>query len=215
MDTSFHMLMVVPANTRSPAIIARTMRAMIRPYSTAVAARLSLISFQSLRIATGPHAARSTATGNSHKGGSVKQLLPAKQMAETKATMTVVAAALADGGGRVLLQRRPAGRAMAGLWEFPGGKVEEGERPEAALVRELAEELGVAVEEAALSPAAFATAQNGDRPMLLLLYLCREWSGEPRALHADALLWAAPAEMAALAMPPADVPLVEALKRIV
>jgi len=139
-------------------------------------------------------------------------------MTDPKATMIVVAAALADGRGRVLLQRRPPGRAMAGLWEFPGGKIEPGERPEAALVRELAEELGIAVEAEALSPAAFASADAADgsgRSMLLLLYLCRRWAGEPRALHADALLWVEPGEMPRLPMPPADVPLVEALQRIV
>jgi 8-oxo-dGTP diphosphatase len=95
----------------------------------------------------------------------------------------VVAAALVDGEGRVLLQQRAPGRAMAGLWEFPGGKVEAGERPEAALARELEEELGIAVAIGALSPAAFASADSPEGTgchMLLLLYLCREWQGEPR-----------------------------------
>jgi 8-oxo-dGTP diphosphatase len=127
----------------------------------------------------------------------------------------VVAAALADGGGRVLLQRRPAGRAMAGLWEFPGGKVEADERPEAALVRELEEELGIAVEESALAPAAFASADNGGRPMLLLLYLCREWRGEPRPLDASELAWVRPADMAGLPMPPADEPLIPLIEKLV
>ncbi|MBV8687993.1 MAG: (deoxy)nucleoside triphosphate pyrophosphohydrolase [Alphaproteobacteria bacterium] len=133
---------------------------------------------------------------------------------EKNPTLTVVAAALVDREGRVLLQRRAAGRAMAGLWEFPGGKVEAGERPEAALVRELAEELGIAVEAGALVPSLFASADNGGRLMLLLLYLCRSWQGDPAALDADALLWARPAEMRALAMPPADAPLVEMLERL-
>jgi 8-oxo-dGTP diphosphatase len=127
----------------------------------------------------------------------------------------VVAAALADGEGRVLLQRRPPGRAMAGLWEFPGGKVEPGERPEAALARELAEELGIAVDPAALSPAAFASADNAGRHMLLLLYLCRRWRGEPRPLDAAELAWVRPADMATLAMPPADEPLIPLLARLV
>src|SRR5579875_4157433 len=96
----------------------------------------------------------------------------------------VVAAALADTQGRVLLQQRAPGRSMAGLWEFPGGKVEPGERPEAALARELHEELGIEVDEARLVPAAFASADNGGRHMLLLLYLCREWKGVPQALDA-------------------------------
>jgi 8-oxo-dGTP diphosphatase len=136
-------------------------------------------------------------------------------MAKKAGTMIVVAAALVDGEGRVLLQRRPEGKAMAGLWEFPGGKMEEGERPEAALARELEEELGIAVDESTLEPAAFASADNGGRDMLLLLYLCRAWRGEPAALHASALAWVVPADMAALPMPPADVPLVERLIRLV
>jgi 8-oxo-dGTP diphosphatase len=132
-------------------------------------------------------------------------------MAKKAGTMIVVAAALTDAEGRVLLQRRPEGKAMAGLWEFPGGKMEAGERPEAALVRELEEELGIAVDEAALAPAAFASADNGGRHMLLLLYLCRVWRGEPAALHASELAWIAPRDMPSLPMPPADVPLVRAL----
>ena len=126
----------------------------------------------------------------------------------------MVAAALADGDGRVLLQRRAPGRAMAGLWEFPGGKVEPDERPEAALVRELEEELGIVVETGALSPAAFASADNGGRHMLLLLYLCRQWRGEPRALDAAELAWVLPADMTKLAMPPADEPLIPLLERL-
>jgi len=127
----------------------------------------------------------------------------------------VVAAALIDGEGRVLLQQRSPGRAMAGLWEFPGGKVERGERPEAALVRELDEELGIMVEAESLLPAAFASADNAGRHMLLLLYLCREWLGEPGALDAAALAWVRPAEMAALPMPPADEPLIPLLERLI
>ncbi|HEX8578864.1 MAG TPA: (deoxy)nucleoside triphosphate pyrophosphohydrolase [Allosphingosinicella sp.] len=129
-------------------------------------------------------------------------------------SFTVVAAAMIDGEGRILLQRRAEGRAMAGLWEFPGGKIEPGETPEAALVRELHEELGVDVPEAALEAGPFASADNGGRHMLLLLYLCRDWQGTPRALDADALLWARPAEMKTLAMPPADVPLVAMLEKL-
>ena len=129
-------------------------------------------------------------------------------------TLTVVAAALADADGRVLLQQRAPGRAMAGLWEFPGGKVDAGELPEAALVRELREELGIAVATADLVPACFASAPLGERHMILLLYLCRRWHGEPRPLDAAALRWERPAAMHALAMPPADAPLVDLLETL-
>lgn len=126
-------------------------------------------------------------------------------------TLMVVAAALVAADGRILLQQRAPGRAMAGLWEFPGGKVEEGETPEAALIRELEEELGIETDGACLAPACFASAPNGDRHMILLLYLCRTWRGEPRPIDASALKWVRPAEMPALPMPPADRPLVELL----
>jgi len=128
--------------------------------------------------------------------------------------MTVVAAALTDAEGRVLLQQRAPGRAMAGLWEFPGGKVDEGELPEAALVRELREELGIEVAAADLAPACFASAPVDDRHMILLLYSCRHWRGEPKPLDASALIWARPDEMRALAMPPADAPLVDLLEAL-
>jgi 8-oxo-dGTP diphosphatase len=130
---------------------------------------------------------------------------------EKNPTLLVVAAALLDAQGRVLLQRRPEGKAMAGLWEFPGGKVEAGERPEAALVRELREELGIVVAEKQLVPAAFASADNGGRHMLLLLYLCRAWEGTPRPLDAVALKWLRPQEMDGAEMPPADMPLIAQL----
>lgn len=125
--------------------------------------------------------------------------------------MIVVAAALVGGDGSILLQQRAPGRHMEGLWEFPGGKIEEGESAAAALVRELREELGIEVEAEDLNPAAFVSAENQGREMLLLLYLCRSWRGTPRALDAAALKWARPAEMKDLDMPPADVPLVAAL----
>jgi len=128
--------------------------------------------------------------------------------------MTVVAAALVDPAGRVLLQRRRPGRHMAGLWEFPGGKVEPGEAPEAALARELAEELGIEAQRDDLRPACFASAPNGAAHMLLLLYLCRRWRGDPAPLDASALQWASPAEMRGLDMPPADRPLIDLLERL-
>jgi 8-oxo-dGTP diphosphatase len=129
-------------------------------------------------------------------------------------TMIVVAAALVDAEGRVLLQQRPEGRAMAGLWEFPGGKVEEGELPEAALARELEEELGIAVAARDVTPACFASAPLSERHMLLLLYLCRTWQSDPRPLHATALKWLPPAEMDPHEMPPADRPLIALLQRL-
>lgn len=127
--------------------------------------------------------------------------------------LPVVAAALIDVGGDVLVQQRPVGKGHAGLWEFPGGKLEHGETPEAALIRELAEELGITVATADLTPIAFASEPLGDRYLLLLLYTVRRWAGEPRALEAAALRWVTPAAMAQLAMPPADRPLVAMLAR--
>lgn len=122
--------------------------------------------------------------------------------------LPVVAAALVDVDGRVLLQQRPEGKSLAGLWEFPGGKIEAGETPEDALIRELEEELAIVVPHACFSPAVFASAPLGDRHLLLLLYITRKWVGVPRALEATALRWVRPAEMYALPMPPADRPLI-------
>src|ERR1043165_6253903 len=127
--------------------------------------------------------------------------------------MTVVAAALLDGEGRILLQQRAPGRAMAGLWEFPGGKVETGELPEAALARELAEELGIGIEPADVTPACFASAPVTGRSMILLLYVCRRWPGEPAAPGAGA--WLRPEEMRPDAMPPADAPLIPMLDALI
>lgn len=125
--------------------------------------------------------------------------------------LLVVAAALIDGEGRVLLQQRPPGKPMAGLWEFPGGKIEPGESPEAALARELHEELGITLSVEDLRPIAFASDPLAGRHLLLLLYTIRCWEGEPEAHHATELRWVPPAAMRDLPMPPADVPLVEAL----
>ena len=122
--------------------------------------------------------------------------------------MIVVAVALIDRDGRVLLQQRSPHRSMAGLWEFPGGKVEHGELPEAALIRELNEELGIETEASCLAPAAFASHPVGEAHMILLLYVCRKWRGEPRPLDSSGLRWVRPTQMFALDMPPADKPLI-------
>ena len=127
--------------------------------------------------------------------------------------LIVAAAALIDADGRVLVQQR-AGGALAGLWEFPGGKIEAGETPEAALGRELAEELGIDVEAACLAPAAFASDRFGDRHLLLLLFVLRKWRGVPRALQAAGLQWVRPIALHGLAMPPADRPLIGLLEAL-
>ena len=132
-----------------------------------------------------------------------------------RALLMVVAAALVDGDGRVLVQQRPPGKPMAGLWEFPGGKVDPGELPEAALCRELEEELGIGVERACLAPACFASETLGDRHLLLLLYALRKWSGVPQAYHATALKWVRPLELHRLEMPPADKPLIGLLEALI
>lgn len=129
--------------------------------------------------------------------------------------LIVVAAALIDRDGRLLVQQRPEGGSMAGLWEFPGGKLEPGETPEAALIRELDEELAIDVDHACLAPACFASDTLGDRHLLLLLYVCRKWRGTPVAQHATALRWVRPVELHALAMPPADKPLIGLLEALV
>tara|TARA_R110000782_G_scaffold78276_5_gene155126 strand:+ start:3436 stop:3861 length:426 start_codon:yes stop_codon:yes gene_type:complete len=133
----------------------------------------------------------------------------------TRLPLLVTAAALIDADGRVLLQQRPEGKPMAGLWEFPGGKVEPGETPQAALIRELEEELGIATWESCLAPATFASEPLGERDLLLLLYVCRKWQGMPQPRHASALKWVRPAEMFALPMPPADLPMIGVLDALI
>jgi 8-oxo-dGTP diphosphatase len=124
--------------------------------------------------------------------------------------MLVVAAVLTDTDGRVLMARRPAGKQHAGLWEFPGGKVELDETPAAALVRELREELGIEIDPDALVPIAFSESPS-ERHLVLLLYRCRAWRGEAHALDAAEIRWVAADELVCLDMPPADRPLAEAL----
>jgi 8-oxo-dGTP diphosphatase len=124
----------------------------------------------------------------------------------------VAAVALVDADGRVLLAQRPAGKAMAGLWEFPGGKVDPGETPETALIRELAEELGIDVAASCLAPLTFASYSYPEFHLLMPLYVCRKWSGIPVAREGQRLSWVRPARLADYAMPPADKPLVGMLR---
>ena len=120
----------------------------------------------------------------------------------------VAACALVDTDTRVLLAQRPAGKPMAGLWEFPGGKVEAGERPEETLIRELREELGITVNEACLAPLTFASHRYADFHLLMPLYVCRRWDGIVRPLEGQALTWVRANRLREYAMPPADEPLV-------
>src|SRR3974390_1467816 len=124
----------------------------------------------------------------------------------------VAAVALVDADGRVLLAQRPAGKSMAGLWEFPGGKVNAGETPEVALIRELAEELGIDVAASCLAPLTFASYPYPEFHLLMPLYVCRKWSGIPVAGEVHPLSWVRPARLADYAMPPADKPLVGMLR---
>ena len=126
--------------------------------------------------------------------------------------LTVASAALIDGDGRLLIQERPPGKPFAGLWEFPGGKVEEGETPEACLIRELNEELGIEVTQSCLAPFVFASHAYDDFHLIMPLYLCRRWSGTVQALEHEALAWVRPNQMDAYEMPPADAPLVAWLR---
>jgi 8-oxo-dGTP diphosphatase len=125
--------------------------------------------------------------------------------------LLVAAVALIDHNCRVLIAQRPQGKSLAGLWEFPGGKVELDERPEAALIRELHEELGIAVEEACLAPFTFASFAYPDFHLLMPLYICRRWKGLVTARENQMLKWVLPKDLRAYPMPPADAPLLPAL----
>jgi len=127
-------------------------------------------------------------------------------------TLLVSAVALIDADGRVLLAQRPEGKSMAGMWEFPGGKVQEGETPEAALIRELHEELAIDTVESCLAPFTFASHAYDDFHLLMPLFLCRVWQGMPVAQEGQALAWVRPVRMRDYPMPPADKPLVAMLR---
>jgi 8-oxo-dGTP diphosphatase len=120
----------------------------------------------------------------------------------------VAACALVDDDARVLLAQRPAGKTMAGLWEFPGGKVEPGERPELTLIRELNEELGIVVKEACLAPLTFASHPYPEFHLLMPLYVCRRWDGVVQPREGQQLAWVRPARLREYPMPPADTPLI-------
>ena len=124
----------------------------------------------------------------------------------------VSAAALVDPDGRVLLAQRPEGKSMAGLWEFPGGKVEEGETPEAVLIRELHEELGIETWGSCLAPLTFASHSYEDFHLLMPLFICRKWQGQPQSREGQRLKWVRGADLRSYPMPPADIPLIPILR---
>ena len=132
--------------------------------------------------------------------------------ADHKPILMVVAAALIDVDGRVLLAQRPEGKVMAGLWEFPGGKIEAGESPEAALIRELNEELGIDTKESCLAPLTFARHDYDDFHLLLMLYACRRWWGVPTQREDNPVIWVKASRLGDYPMPPADKPLVAMLQ---
>jgi 8-oxo-dGTP diphosphatase len=127
-------------------------------------------------------------------------------------TLLVSAVALIDVDGRILLAQRPAGKSMAGLWEFPGGKVEPGETPEAALIRELHEELGINTWSSCLAPLTFASHSYDDFHLLMPLFACRKWEGTPIAREGQVLKWVRAADLKSYPMPPADIPLIPILR---
>jgi 8-oxo-dGTP diphosphatase len=136
-------------------------------------------------------------------------------MEKNPTTLFVVAAALVSQANEILVQKRPEGKSMAGLWEFPGGKVERHESPESALARELKEELGIDVDPENMVPVTFASEPLGDKNLLLLLYLCRTWEGEVQALESLEMQWVTIDAMRKLQMPPADAPFIDYLEKVI
>ena len=127
-------------------------------------------------------------------------------------TLLVVAVALLDKDGRILLSKRPEGKKLAGLWEFPGGKVDPGETPERALIRELQEELGIDTRASCLAPIGFASHAYEDFHLLMPLYVCRVWQGTPQGREGQELAWVRPQRLGDYPMPPADIPLIAQLR---
>lgn len=209
----FHNPPLTPAAAPKPRINDPAISAISKPYSIAVAALLSRHSLAKHLIDYIPRSNYPIST--THNDTFVNEVLPRGVSVEKNPTLIVVAAALVDVDGRVLLQERASHRSMPGLWEFPGGKVEIDEAAEDALVRELHEELGIETDHACLAPAAFATHQSDEHYLLLLLYICRKWRGVPQPLDAAALQWVRPNQMFDLPMPPADKPLIALLDALI
>jgi 8-oxo-dGTP diphosphatase len=140
------------------------------------------------------------------------QSMPTTEAKSQLPLVLVSAVALVDIDGRILLAQRPAHKSMGGLWEFPGGKIEAGESPEAALIRELQEELDINTSESCLAPLSFASHAYDDFHLLMMLFVCRRWHGQPRPVEGGALKWVRPNQLRDYPMPPADIPLIPVLR---
>ncbi|RYJ03339.1 MAG: (deoxy)nucleoside triphosphate pyrophosphohydrolase [Acetobacteraceae bacterium] len=150
--------------------------------------------------------------GREELSGDAGPMAQATEPVDGLPIMLVAAVALVDTDGRVLLARRPEGKPLAGLWEFPGGKVKAGETPEVALIRELKEELDIDVSASCLAPFTFASHTYEKFHLMMPLYICRKWGGTLRAVEAQTLAWVRPKQFGGYAMPPADKPLVAMLQ---
>jgi 8-oxo-dGTP diphosphatase len=213
-ETLFHIPVDVDATVPRAAIMAMTINEAISPYSIAVAPFWHLTMPRISSNIIGPHIFRRLRASSFSHESLNKNFQTGANMQKNPTLLLVVAAALVRDDGAILLQKRPEGRSMAGLWEFPGGKLEQDEAPAVALARELAEELDIVVLPGDLSAACFASDSVGDQPLLLMLYICRKWQGEPRAVESPELEWFRISEMRELAMPPADVPLIDLLEKL-